>query len=319
MNLKSLSQVLFATGFIFSAPFAYAGSDHGHKDEHADEHKEEKHDDGHGDEHEEGHIEISHAMIKQAGIIYQQARDGEIKQTLNVYGKTTVDPSAISQVKARFPGIITQLTANIGDTVQAGDVIAQVESSDSLKLYKVKAPISGVITKRNANPGELADKQSLFTIKNFNKLWVEYQVFPSQMQFIKQGQAVDVFNEHQQTSTTIKHLFNDATSPFTLARVPLDNTQGHWSPGLLLSGSVVINHISVPVVIDNRALQVFENEQVIFIKNEHGFEARKVTLGQTDNHNSQVLSGLSAGEQYAIENSYLLKADLEKSSASHHH
>jgi len=316
MNFKLLSQVLFVTSFIFLAPLVNASSEHGHEDEHSDENTEEKH----GDNHKEGHIEISNTMTKQSGITVSQISSGDIKKTLTVYGKTTIDPSAISQVKARFPGIITKLTANIGDMVQAGEVVAQIESSDSLKLYKVTAPISGVIVKRNANPGELAEKQSLLTIKNFSKLWVEYQIFPSQMQYVKTGQSVEISNEHQQKDSSIKHLFtNDAASPFTLARVPLDNNQGNWSPGLLLKGSVVINQVSVPLVIDNRALQIFENEQVIFVKNEHGFEARKVTLGKADNHTSQVLSGLVLGEQYAIQNSYLLKADLEKSSASHHH
>ena len=34
---------------------------------------------------------------------------------------------------------------------------------------------------------------------------------------------------------------------------------------------------------------------------------------------TEVLEGLNPGDRYVVENSYLLKADLEKSGASHDH
>jgi cobalt-zinc-cadmium efflux system membrane fusion protein len=77
--------------------------------------------------------------------------------------------------------------------------------------------------------------------------------------------------------------------------------------------------MQLAVVVDNRAIQIIEGQPVIFVKNAAGFERRLVSIGQTDHKFSQVLSGLQPGEQYAVENSYLLKADLGKSSASHAH
>ncbi len=42
-------------------------------------------------------------------------------------------------------------------------------------------------------------------------------------------------------------------------------------------------------------------------------------LGKRDARNVEVLSGLRAGEQVVVEQSYLIKADIEKSGASHEH
>ncbi|MDP2380154.1 MAG: heavy metal resistance protein CzcB, partial [Pseudohongiella sp.] len=39
----------------------------------------------------------------------------------------------------------------------------------------------------------------------------------------------------------------------------------------------------------------------------------------TDGEFVEVLSGLSAGESYVVDNSYLIKADIEKSGAEHAH
>jgi len=333
---KNLKNGLLIASLIFILPLflvnAAITDDHkdGHKDEPKSAHKDknnDKHDDEHGDEHgEEGHIEISTQMIKTVDITSQVATVGEIKQRLTLYGSSTTDPSAVSQVRARFPGLITKLSVNVGDKVKQGQVIAEVESNNSLSRYNIVAPISGIITKRNANPSELADKQVLVTIEDHQQLWLDLQVFSTQQAKVAIGQSVTITQEQQQTESVIKQLLptdndkdKDTDTPYIIARVPLDNSQGTWSAGSLLSGSVVINSQTVPLVIDNRAIQVMEGKQVIFIKNEHGFEVREVNLALSDGQFSQVAAGLAQGEVYAVENSYLLKAELEKSSAAHHH
>jgi len=289
-------------------------------DKHDDEHNNE-HNDEHGDEHgEEGHIEISTQMIHTVGITSQTASAGEIKQRLTLYGKSSTEPSMVSHVRARFPGIITMLNVNVGDKVKKGQLIAEIESSNSLVRYQVHAAISGLVTQRNANSGELANEQILVTIENHQKLWLELQVFSSQKPKLAVGQSVRISNEQQFSDSMISQLLPTSNnSPFTIARVALDNKQGIWSVGSLLSGSVVVNKKSVALAIDNRAIQIMEGNKVIFVKNEHGFEAREITLGLSDSQFSQVLSGLNQGDVYGVKNSYLLKAELEKSSAEHHH
>jgi len=296
---------------------AYASNNDKH-----DEHQAQTHDDEHGDKHdsEEGHIEISLESIRKAGITMGSAKSGEIKQTINVYGKSVTEPSAISQIRARFPGIITKLKLNVGDLIKKGDIVAEVESSDSLKSYTITSPITGVVISRNANPDELANEQALFTIANYDKLWAELKLFPSQTQKVSIGQKVIITFENTQVTSQIKHLLpSNSGKPYIIARVPLDNSQQKLSPGLMLSGSIVTEQTQFSLVVENRAIQVVEDESVIFIQNEKGFETRKLAFGQSDGEFTQVRSGLQLGEQYALENSYLLKADLGKSGASHAH
>jgi len=290
----------------------------GHNDEHKASHKDE-HKSEHQDEHaqEEGHIEITKVNAQKAGIINATAAAGQIKQTTTVYGQTVIDASAISQVRARFPGLITKLTVNVGDIVTVGENIAQVESSDSLTRYDISAPISGVVTERHANAGELANQQPLLTVENYQQLWVEYKVFPSQRQAIKVGQQVTISSTVATTKSSIKHLMANKNQPFIIARVPLDNSEGIWLPGQLLTGSVVTHQVEVNLVIDNRAFQYVEGKNIIFVTNKGGYETRELALGQTDGQFSQVISGLMVGEQYALSNSYLLKADLGKAGAEH--
>jgi len=279
---------------------------------------------GHGDEHnehaDEGRVEIAAEIASKAGIKSGKARSGLIKRAITVYGKTVVDPSKVSHIRARFPGTITKIRADIGDRVKAGEVLAEIESSESLKRYTLTSPLTGVITTRNGNPGELAQAQVLLTVANYDRMWVEFRIFPSQAQKISVGQSVTASSNLLQSESVIKHLLpNNTGQPFMLARVPLDNTNGQWTPGLLLEGKVVIKQIQVPLVVDNRALQSIQGRVVVFVQVGNSYEIRPLELGLSDGKFTEVIEGLHVDDQYVVENSYLIKADLEKSGASHDH
>jgi cobalt-zinc-cadmium efflux system membrane fusion protein len=58
---------------------------------------------------------------------------------------------------------------------------------------------------------------------------------------------------------------------------------------------------------------------VVFIQDGNLFEARPLQLGRRDDKWVEVLAGLSVGESYVSRNSFLIKADILKSGATHDH
>ena len=299
-----------------------------HDDErgHKDEHGHDQHDDEHGhdeqghDEHEEGRVHISAEQIVASGIATELAAAGDIKQTLTVYGRAVVPEAASSEIRARFAGLITRMNVTVGDSVKAGQVVAEVESNSSLKRYAIKAPISGVVVGRSTNAGEMANDNVLLSIIDDSQLWAQYQIFPGQLNKVALGQTLSISAEQLKATSSIQYLLNSTNGDnIKLARAPLDNSNGQWAVGALLSGKLTLSKHAVALTIDNRALQESEGQQVVFIRNDEGFERRAVTLGRSDSEMSEVLSGLEVGEEYAVANSFLLKADLEKSSAAHVH
>ena len=67
------------------------------------------------------------------------------------------------------------------------------------------------------------------------------------------------------------------------------------------------------------AIQTIRDWSVVFVKYGNLFEARPLELGENDGHRVEVLQGLSKGEQYVAHNSFAVKAEIEKSSATHDH
>lgn len=268
----------------------------------------------------EGRTQIATDTAEKAGIQTAKAGPGVIEQTVKTYGLLTTALDRVSQVRARFPGVVIRVTANLGDLVSQGDAVAEVESNESLQTYVVRAPIDGVITERHINGGEVTGETALFAITDLSTLWAELRVFPGQRREVAVGQTVRVTADGIDRQGTVRHLLpaGDDT-PYILARVGVDNSDGLLTPGLLVAGDLVVDTVEVPLAVDNRALQSFRDWTVVFIQVGDTYEIRPLELGRSDGEITEVLSGLQPGDRYVVENSYLIKADLEKSGASHDH
>jgi cobalt-zinc-cadmium efflux system membrane fusion protein len=99
----------------------------------------------------------------------------------------------------------------------------------------------------------------------------------------------------------------------------LDNTEARWTPGQFVEGRVTIGAAPVELAVPLSALQRFRDFDVVFAQVGETYEVRMLELGRRDSSFVEVRSGLAPGTVYVSENSYLIKADIEKSGASHDH
>ena len=101
--------------------------------------------------------------------------------------------------------------------------------------------------------------------------------------------------------------------------MPLDNQRLGLSPGLLVEGRIVIDTFNVSLAVDKNGVQQLGGRSGVFIKEGESYRFVPLTLGRMDDHYVEVLDGLEEGQQYVNQNSYLIKADIEKSEAEHEH
>ncbi len=271
----------------------------------------------------EGRTTIAQATADAAGIRTETAGEAKIADTLVLTGRLVPNAERTRSVSARFPGPIREVMHSVGDRVKAGSRLASVESNESLQLYAVTAPIDGVIVERHANAGEAAGPEPLFLIVDYSQLWAELALFPRDLPRIKVGQqvrvtATDGVIEGLGKVTRVAPAEGAATGIYT-ARVVLDNTDGRWAPGLFVEGHVRIAETAVPLAVKRSGLQAFRDFTVVFVRVGETYEVRMLELGRQDDTWIEVLGGLKPGASYVAENSYLIKADIEKSGASHDH
>jgi membrane fusion protein, heavy metal efflux system len=75
----------------------------------------------------------------------------------------------------------------------------------------------------------------------------------------------------------------------------------------------------VPVAVPAAALQTFRDWTVVFLNEGTTYEALPVRTGRRDGEVVEIIAGLEPGMRYVTGNSFLLKADILKSGASHDH
>ncbi len=271
----------------------------------------------------EGRTQIPEAIADEAGIKTETAGPVTIHQTLGLTGRVQADPDRLSQVRPRFPGMVQSIRRNLGDKVKAGDVLASVQSNESLQTYAVKAPIGGIIIKRNVQVGEATGDEPMFIIADLSEVWVELDLFSRALEQVRIGQkvAIQTLDGRQRAQGLIDWISPLAAhaSQSVTARVPIDNAQGGLRLGQFVRGVVEVAEHPAPLAVRRSALQRFRDFQVVFARFGDTYEVRMLELGRENRDWVEVLGGLAPGTEYVTANSYLIKADIEKSGASHDH
>jgi len=270
----------------------------------------------------EGRTSIAPAIARAAGMSTAQAGPVVIHQSLALAGRVAVNADRRAVVRGRFPGPVKAVRVNAGDSVRVGETLAIVENSETLGTYSVIAPIDGVVLSRRTSVGDVAGSQILFEIADLSLLWVELNAFGSDAERVRPGMVVRVTSAGGASATTTLDRIlpvADPSSQSVAARVLLPNSDGRWRPGMAVSAEVTVGSREVPLGVKLPALQRFRDFTVVFAQVGDTYEVRMLELGERDHEHVEVLGGLAAGTEYVVEQSFLVKADIEKSGASHDH
>lgn len=272
----------------------------------------------------EGRTVIAAKIAADSGIRVAAAGPGEIADQHELQGLLTPVEGRSAQVMARFPGPIRALRANVGDRVRAGQALATVESNLSLTDYTVSSPITGVVMARSATVGGVASEGTpLFEIADLSSLWVDVHVFGADAQHIQPGVPIEVtrLSDGAKAEATLERVLpgTATASQSTVARATIPNADGLWRPGSAVKARITVARKPAALVVPLSALQRFRDWEVVFIRVGDTYEVRPVELGERDAERVEVRTGLKPGDQVVVEQSYLVKADIEKSGASHDH
>jgi len=272
------------------------------------------------DNHASEVVRMSNEIAIQNDISATPVLASEIAVKTTLYGRISADPASLSHIRVRFDGVIKDVKVNIGDPVNKGDILAIVESNDSLTSYPITSPFDGNVIARHANNGELSNGQVLFSLANYKNVWAQLTVFSQVLSSIKVGQSVELSHAGFNQTSKIAYITPSADgNPLSLANVSIDNSTGYWPLGTLVKAQVTTSTKSVNHAVPLSAVQEYEAKQVVFVVEGEEYRPRAVELGVSDGRYIEVISGLETGERVVASNSYMIKADLEKSEAGHDH
>lgn len=313
-----VAAALGAYGYSMLAPAKHADSEHPEHSEHKNPNDRVEQ-----DEHGADRIRISDVKLAAAGVVLAEAASATLTDTLAFNGILRANQEAVVQVTPRFPGIAKSILKRIGDKVGKDDLLATIESNQSLTVYELKAPIAGTIIERQISLGEYASEQKpAFVVADLSTIWVDLSIYRQDLRRVRLNDEVliDPDDGRGEIKGTISYMapIGSSETQTALARVVLQNPDGRLRPGLFVTARLILAARNVAVAVRRSAIQTLDNKTIVFVREEGDkIEARPVELGDSDPRHVEVKAGLAAGEHYVAENSFVVKAEMGKGEAEH--
>ena len=272
----------------------------------------------------EGRVQLGPEQVVAGGIRIALAGPAVVHEHVVLSGRIAANGDALAHIMPRFPGVVRSVHKGLGDSVAAGDVLAVVESNESLHPYELRARLAGTVIAKDLSPGEfVASDRELFVVADLTTVWVDLDVYRPDFARLRVGQRVriDAGDGTAPVETTISYL-SPIGSPSTqtlLARAVLANPDRTWRPGLFVTAEVETAAEEALVAVAAGAIQRLGPREVVFLTEGEAFEAQPITAGRRDAERVEVLEGVAPGQRYVAEGSFIVKAELGKSGASHDH
>ena len=268
------------------------------------------------EERSEG-ITLSDAKVAAAGIELATAGPAVLRDSLLLNGMVQPNQESLVQVTPRFPGIVREVRKRIGDQVQKGEVLAIVESNQSLTPYELKASLAGTVIDRQTTLGEYVSEQKpAFVVADLSTVWIDFSVYRRDLGRAHVGDQVfiDPADGRPPIEAKISYLspVGSSETQSALARATVANPDQRLRPGLFVTGRLTLSERKVAVAVKSSALQTIDNQTVVFVRNGDKFEAREVEIGERDPQLAEVTFGVLEGDKYAARNSFILKSEMGK-------
>jgi cobalt-zinc-cadmium efflux system membrane fusion protein len=188
----------------------------------------------------------------------------------------------------------------------------------------ITAPIGGRITERAVSLGEtVTSEKALFTLLNLQSVWVQLNIYPKDIPFVRAGQAMRITSDTAPGRTfdgTISYISDvvDETTRTAKARAVITNAGSALKPQTFVQGTVASGRSVEGVAVPSAAVQNLGGQTVVFVQagGAGEFKAREVRAGKTFGGVTQIASGLRSGERVVTQGAFVVKAQAMKSELS---
>lgn len=199
---------------------------------------------------------------------------------------------------------------------QIESIIAEQKTAE---VFPIISDFTGFVTLKKVNNGDhLMQGEVLYEIADLSKVWVLFDVYESDMTWIKKGQEIE-YDIASVPGKTFKGRVQyidpiiDSKTRVSKARVEVQNTNFTLKPEMFASGTLKgnisnKNKISVP----KTAVMWTGKRSVVYVQNKNAegvtFKLREIVLGADLGDSFVVESGLNQGEIIAINGTFSIDA-----------
>ncbi|RSZ39910.1 MULTISPECIES: efflux RND transporter periplasmic adaptor subunit [unclassified Variovorax] len=220
----------------------------------------------------------------------------------------------------RRSGVAPELVAAARDRMRAMSIPDELvrrseESGTAQARYVLSAPSDGVVAELGVREGvAVTPGMTLFRIAGLEKVWAVAEIPEAQAVRLVRGQKVKAMLQADAARSfngTLDEILPEVSgSTRTLkARFEVDNKNGGLTPGMLLRLQVA-GPTSTRLVVPSEAVIRTGKRAVVIVRKADGtFEPRDVSLGADQGDDTEVVSGLSEGDQVVASGQFLIDSE----------
>lgn len=220
-----------------------------------------------------------------------------------------------SSAKAEFRAANDELRVQ-GMNQESIDRLAKSGVIESIN--NVIATIPGEIVERKINKGQVVQPaDALFTVADLNTLWAIAEVPESNSYLVRKGQKASLIipaMRNQEIEGTVAHV-DSIVNPKTrtvVVRMEFPNVEGQIKPGMLATMLIESQPIEQLVIPDSAVFREDNHDHVFVRQADDRYRMVAVKLGPEGKGYRPVISGLTEGEEIAIDGAYHLNAERKR-------
>jgi RND family efflux transporter MFP subunit len=226
--------------------------------------------------------------------------------------------STIADARERADALVTSARQRLlAWDLPAEDLRKLDETRKAVDAVLFRAPVNGFVIEKQAVKGlHVMPGQSLYKVSDLSVVWVEAEVYESELAAVRVGDAatvtVDAYRGEGFAGRVIYiYPYLDDKTRTNKVRVQLANRGGRLKPGMYANVELKSRGRSGLVVPTNAVLDS-GSEQVVFVAQGDGlFQPRKVKIGRRLGDSTEILEGLTEGDQVATGASFFLDSESQ--------
>lgn len=258
------------------------------------------------------------AALNNLGVKTEEVEEQMFEETLFSLGKIVDITSKRAVVSSRVAGRMTEIFVQEGDMVEAGQVIAKIESrqpGNPPPIIEVKAPISGLVLTSHLRIGEPVELDKEFLdIVDLSQVWAVARVPENHASKLKEGTLAHISipalggkainGEMVRLGTSVDTASGTIEAVFRVA-----NVNKLLRPGMRAEFQIVTAKRENVMSVAKESIQGNATNRHVFVKDfeiPNAFVKTPVKTGQVCGGRVEILSGLFPGDLVVTNGSYSL-------------
>jgi len=248
-----------------------------------------------------GPVKLTREQQAAIGLKTVRAQGRSIDTVLLLNGKVMLDPDRHAHVSTRIEGRVEKLYAGVGDKVEKGQKLVDIQSrqiGEPPPTVTITAIVSGVINERDVTLGESVDpNKELFHIIDLSEVIVEADVYEEDVGKVKPGQAARIRAlGYPDDAFEGKIKFIGAQLDGEKRTLPIwisvKNPDWKLRPEMFAKIAVVLNKNEDVLAVPKDTLMEEGGEKFVFVQTGDTFNRADVQTGAQDDRFVEIKDGL---------------------------